>query len=91
MNWAPDYEPYVVLRASETPRYDTRFVGFGWNKVTHIMTLHSLGFRFMVLPDVFALHQPHAPSFEITKYRKSDLYRKCMKALKGEFVKDLLS
>jgi glycosyltransferase-like protein LARGE len=30
--WEPDFEPYVVVRKEGLPLYDTRFVGFGWNK-----------------------------------------------------------
>ena len=38
-----DYEPYVVTR-SDVHRYDTRFLGFGWNKVSHIMKMDALGY-----------------------------------------------
>lgn len=38
MQWAADYEPYVVV-PRDCPRYDPRFVGFGWNKVAHIVEL----------------------------------------------------
>lgn len=38
--WQPDFEPYVVVRR-DCPRYDQRFVGFGWNKVSHIMELDA--------------------------------------------------
>ena len=33
IQWAKDFEPYVVLSRSFAPHYDERFVGFGWNKV----------------------------------------------------------
>ncbi|KHN88693.1 Glycosyltransferase-like protein LARGE2 [Toxocara canis] len=88
--WRTDYEPYVVVARNETPPYDNRFVGFGWNKVSHIMSLNAAGFDFIVLPGVFIVHQPHSASFEIAKYRSSPIYRRCLKALKGEFVRDLL-
>ena len=62
-------------------RYDTRFVGFGWNKVrdklyhyhyhylkvSHMMALASMQYELLVLPDVFLVHLPHAPSHEITR------------------------
>ena len=35
------YEPYIVVD-SGIPRYDQRFVGFGWNKVMHIMELYQI-------------------------------------------------
>ena len=42
VEWSPDYEPYIVVR-SDVPLYDTQFVGFGWNKVSHIMRLDAMG------------------------------------------------
>lgn len=42
IQWEEDFEPYVVVR-SNVSRYDKRFVGFGWNKVTHIMELQAQG------------------------------------------------
>uniref|UniRef100_V5I9H3 Glycosyltransferase-like protein n=2 Tax=Anoplophora glabripennis TaxID=217634 RepID=V5I9H3_ANOGL len=38
--WEPDYEPYVVVRR-DVVEYDERFLGFGWNKVSHIMELEA--------------------------------------------------
>lgn len=75
MSWEPDYEPYVVVR-SDIPKYDTRFVGFGWNKVSHIMELEARGYTFIVLPNAFIIHMPHAPSFDIAKFRGSSQYRR---------------
>ena len=76
VQWEPDFEPYVVVRASDIPEYDTRFVGFGWNKVSHVMELEALGFQWVVLPNAFMVHMPHAPSFDIAKFRGSTQYRK---------------
>ncbi|XP_070085449.1 xylosyl- and glucuronyltransferase LARGE2 isoform X1 [Equus caballus] len=42
VQWAADYEPYVVV-PRDCPRYDPRFVGFGWNKVAHIVELDAQG------------------------------------------------
>lgn len=33
-------------------------------------------YKFVVLPDAFIIHMPHAPSLEITKFRNNALYRK---------------
>lgn len=60
----------------DIPEYDTRFVGFGWNKVSHIMELEAQGFDFIVLPNAFIIHMPHAPSFDIAKFRGSAQYRR---------------
>ncbi|XP_023245616.1 LARGE xylosyl- and glucuronyltransferase 2 isoform X2 [Copidosoma floridanum] len=46
--WEPDYEPFIVVSKS-APVYDTRFLGFGWNKVSYITHLTALGYKlFMV-------------------------------------------
>ncbi|XP_059161962.1 xylosyl- and glucuronyltransferase LARGE1-like [Physella acuta] len=88
VSWKQDFEPYVVVR-KDIPMYDQRFLGFGWNKVSHIMELDAQGYEFVVLPNAFIIHMPHAPSFDIAKFRSSSLYRKCLKVLKGEFQRDL--
>lgn len=75
ITWQADFEPYIVVH-KDIPKYDTRFVGFGWNKVSHIMELHAQGYEFIVLPSAFILHMPHAPSFDIAKFRSSATYRK---------------
>lgn len=88
IKWQPDFEPYVVVR-KDVVAYDTRFVGFGWNKVSHIMELNAQGCEFVVLPNAFIIHMPHAPSFDIAKYRSSSTYRKCLQQLKRSFIADL--
>ena len=59
------YEPYVVLRRSglqSPPPYDTRFTGYGKNKIQHLQHLRFLGYRFEVLPSAFLVHCPHRES-----------------------------
>ncbi|KAE8606480.1 hypothetical protein XENTR_v10010749 [Xenopus tropicalis] len=88
VEWAPDFEPYVVVRR-DCPEYDQRFLGFGWNKVSHIMELDAQEHELLVLPNAFIIHMPHAPSFDISKFRSSENYRLCVQALKEEFHQDL--
>lgn len=88
IEWEADFEPYVVVHRDVVP-YDTRFVGFGWNKVAHIMELHAQHYQFVVLPNAFVIHMPHAPSFDIAKYRSSSSYRKCLQRLKLKFIEEL--
>ncbi|KAM3877255.1 xylosyl- and glucuronyltransferase LARGE2s [Diretmus argenteus] len=88
VEWESDFEPYVVVRR-DCPEYDQRFVGFGWNKVSHIMELDAQEYDLMVLPNAFMVHMPHAPSFDISKFRSSPSYRNCLSTLKDEFHQDL--
>ncbi|XP_063045185.1 xylosyl- and glucuronyltransferase LARGE2s [Engraulis encrasicolus] len=88
VDWEPDFEPYVVVR-KDCPEYDQRFVGFGWNKVSHIMELDAQEYDLVVLPNAFMIHMPHAPSFDISKFRSSPSYRYCLNTLKEEFHQDL--
>ncbi|XP_069714242.1 xylosyl- and glucuronyltransferase LARGE2 [Phaenicophaeus curvirostris] len=86
--WQPDFEPYIVVRR-DCPNYDQRFVGFGWNKVSHIMELDAQEYELLVLPNAFMIHMPHAPSFDISKFRLSAGYRGCLQMLREEFHQDL--
>nr|XP_014343495.1 PREDICTED: glycosyltransferase-like protein LARGE2 [Latimeria chalumnae] len=88
VEWEADFEPYVVVRRA-CPSYDQRFVGFGWNKVSHIVELDAQEFELVVLPNAFMIHMPHAPSFDISKFRSSPGYRNCLQVLKEEFHQDL--
>lgn len=74
VKWQPDFEPYVVVSSKVVP-YDERFMGFGWNKVSHIMELEAQDYTFIVLPDSFIVHKPHAPSYDIDRFRTSATYR----------------
>ena len=61
---------------SDVTRYDRRFSGFGWNKVSHAMELRAQNYEFTVLPNTYIVHLPHTPSLELAKFRRSALYRK---------------
>ena len=89
VSWSHDYEPYIVVR-SDALKYDERFVGFGWNKVSYIMELDAQGYEFVVLPDPFIIHLPHAPSRDISSYRRSKQYRDCLQVLKRQFQQELV-
>ncbi|KAJ8941397.1 hypothetical protein NQ314_010397, partial [Rhamnusium bicolor] len=87
--WSPGHAPtnYEKWKTAEEPYQ--RFVGFGWNKVSHIMELEAQNYKFIVLPDVFIVHKPHGPSYDIGRYRSSPTYRLCLQMLKEEFIQKL--
>lgn len=90
VTWEPDFEPYVVV-SKKAPQFDQRFIGFGWNKVSFITHLTALGYKYIVLPDAFIIHRPHAPSLDIAKFRTNTIYRRCLKRLKDKFVDELIN
>jgi glycosyltransferase-like protein LARGE len=55
---------------------DTGFVGFGWDKMSHIMELKAYVFEFFFLPNGFIDYMSHAPSFDVAKVRSSTQSRK---------------
>ncbi|KAK8767138.1 hypothetical protein V5799_006072 [Amblyomma americanum] len=50
------YEPFYVA-GKEVPRYDERFVGYGFTRNTQVYETHAAGFQFWVLDEAFALHR----------------------------------
>ncbi|CAJ1936185.1 unnamed protein product [Cylindrotheca closterium] len=68
------YEPYVVLQWCPTspspgeksvpkaPYYDERFHGYGKNKIELVSHLRKTGYRFLILPEGFIIHNPHPES-----------------------------
>ncbi|KAL1488858.1 hypothetical protein ABEB36_014653 [Hypothenemus hampei] len=67
VKWQTHYEPYVDVKSNVTP-YDERFLGFGWNKLSHIMKLEAQRYKFIVLSDVFVIYGPHKTSRHNEKF-----------------------
>ena len=88
VEWDMDFEPYLLLPRKGT-FFDTRFVGFGWNKVSFIIELDASGVELWVLPDVFMIHMPHSPSLDISHFRDNSYYRTCLQEVKEKFLRDL--
>ncbi|VDP20517.1 unnamed protein product [Schistosoma margrebowiei] len=88
VQWSADYEPYVIV-SRYTTMFDEIFIGFGWNKASYIMALDALGYKFIVLTNVFLIHLPHPPSFEVFRYRMNSVYKSCIDKLKLDFIKRL--
>lgn len=62
-NYQDKYEPYLILRLTpKLPLYDERFKGYGMNKISHVMELSLLGYKFVVLPNVWIVHRYHTLS-----------------------------
>jgi len=40
------------------------------------MELAAADYEFLVLPNIFLVHTPHAPSQDIATYRESSVFRK---------------
>lgn len=53
------WEPYYILHRS-APLYDARFKNQGGDKQSHALHLNAEGYRFMVLREVFIVHNDHS-------------------------------
>lgn len=54
------YEPYVLIRKDQSPRYDERFAGYGNDKAAYTYELVAAGFELFVHPQAFVIHKDHA-------------------------------
>lgn len=54
-----------------------------------MLLLYPQEYELLVLPNAFMIHMPHAPSFDISKFRLSAGYRGCLQTLREEFHQDL--
>ncbi|CAA91997.4 Glycosyltransferase-like protein LARGE [Caenorhabditis elegans] len=91
VNYEKNYEPYFVIKKEECPFYDQRFGGFGWNKVTHVMQLKMMNYKFLVSPTSFMIHQNHNASKSLKRWRRDPHYQKCLHTLKNKFMKKTAS
>ncbi|KAK2167970.1 hypothetical protein NP493_1248g02011 [Ridgeia piscesae] len=57
--WADAFEPYLAFEKEQGPPFNEMFVGRYFNKVTQSLELSVKGFQFIVLPDVYLIHQWH--------------------------------
>lgn len=93
------YEPYVIIRwcpqssfsGPVSPYYDERFHGYGKNKIQHVQHLRMMGYRYLVLPEGFIVHNPHVESKVKERWNnvgQSSLHHK-MDELYTQFLKEL--
>ena len=85
IKWEMYFEPYVLVPKDVT-RYDRRFMGYGFNKASHIMKLKAQGYQFIVLPNSFVVHIPHQP----TIVKQKGLIMLCVRNVFVTFVKELI-
>ena len=88
VEWAFHYEPYVVVR-SDIVRYDERFVGYGWNKVSQLTEMKAQGYEFVVLPDDFIIHSPHRHSADREIWKRKN-FKFCINTIWKKFIQELL-
>lgn len=87
IEWAFHFEPYVVVQSS-VAKYDERFIGYGFNKVSQITELKAQGYQFIVLPEAFIIHTPHPPSID-KKIWEHKSFKKCINSIWIGFLDDL--
>lgn len=87
VEWAFHFEPYVVVR-SDVVRYDERFVGYGWNKVSQITELKAQGYEFVVVPNGFVIHSPHKKSADREVWKRKN-FKFCINTLWKRFIQGL--
>ena len=57
------YEPYLVFRyCHDLPPFQEAFTGYGKNKMTWVMQLRRMGWKFEQIGESFIVHYPHLDS-----------------------------
>lgn len=54
-----DYEPYAIGRRINYPKFDERFSGYGFNKISWLHGAEARGWEISVLGNVFVTHLNH--------------------------------
>ena len=71
VKYAWQYEPWGLMQRHQTPLFDERFRGYGYNKAVWARWMAALGHKFMVHPTAFMVHQPHQESCAKALWRES--------------------
>eukprot|EP00054_Salpingoeca_dolichothecata_P027498 m.202176 g.202176 ORF g.202176 m.202176 type:complete len:672 (-) comp25978_c0_seq5:22-2037(-) len=88
IDWDDQFEPYIAI-SRFAPRYDPRFVGYGYDKISHIMEVAATNHKFFVHPSAFVLHVPHPMSVDGLRFRKTKSYQLCIENNKNTFHEKL--
>ena len=87
--WMPPFEPFVIAKMKNLPKFDERFVGYGYDKITFFMQLKAMDYQMVVHPSAFVVNRPHAKSNDSVQFRSNNKFTSCMKKLKKQFVNEL--
>jgi glycosyltransferase-like protein LARGE len=85
------FEPYVVVRSDNVHRFNERLLERMADKAMYIRALHGAGFKLRVIPDVFLVHLPHAPSPVFALQNKIRGYQRCASVISEEYKAELRS
>ena len=91
IEWAPRFEPYIIVKLKYLPRFDERFIGYGYNKVSFFMELDAMNYKMVVHPSAFVVHMPHSRSTDDVSFKENQKYFDCILDLKTIFVSELAS
>jgi hypothetical protein len=76
------YEPYGLHRARSTAqKFDERFVGFGYDRVSWFGSLNYLGWSFAVLHSAFLMDTSHPDSESRLQFVGDPMLRSCVEGL----------
>ncbi|MEW5316946.1 MAG: hypothetical protein WDW38_008284 [Sanguina aurantia] len=56
---ATGYEPYILIDRHQAPWHDSRFRGYGFDKVSYTSQIDHAKFHFKVQPHSWVVHRPH--------------------------------
>ncbi|KXZ49385.1 hypothetical protein GPECTOR_21g611 [Gonium pectorale] len=71
VTWSDRYEPWLIIDRLSSSWADSRFRGYGKNKIVHIRTMAYEGYDLVVHPSAYLIHRPHGVSSSSTAHWRS--------------------
>ncbi|ELT90283.1 hypothetical protein CAPTEDRAFT_177310 [Capitella teleta] len=83
------YEPYLVIRAQDSPEYSELLLERMRDKFTYTVEVQVAGFQMFVLPDAYAVHMPH-PKSTSHRLRKEDTsFEPCTSLIYQQVIRNI--
>ncbi len=83
------FEPYIIAKTKQLVPYNELFIGYGYNKASHLLEVFLSGLRFVVLNEHFLIHSPHPFTDDSTLSEETSQHANCVVQIYNNFKEGL--